>query len=139
MNEKSVLVEGLMSGKRVEIGTIRDMFEKGDLNDELLMHAIEQYGKTSNINAIFNLVKMAGELSDQVNLKLAELLNEKALTSLAEDFVATKGVCKEAKEIAKGGIWKVDKRGVPTVPKRFGRKPGDKPKKENMRYNCPRR
>lgn len=127
MSEESVLVEGIMSGKRMELNTVRDMLSSGKLNDELLMQAIEQYGKTSNIHGVFNLVKMAGELSDQVNLKLAELLNDRALTSLAEDFVATKGVCGEAKEIAKGGIWKVDNRGVPTVSRRFGNRNAEKP------------
>jgi len=130
MNQrKSVLAEGI-SGEKRETGSLKEFLMGKDISDETLIKEIERSGEKNDISGVFYLVKKAGEFSNPVNMKLAELLNEKALTSLAEDFVATKGVCGEAKKIARGGIWKVDNRGVPTVPKRFGSRDVKKPEQK---------
>jgi len=115
--KKSVLAEGLFKEKG-ETGTLKEFLMGKNISDGMLIKEIDKCGKANDIASVFYLVKRAAELSDPVNIKLAELLNEKAWTYFAEDFVNTNGVCKEAKEIAKGGIWPVD-RGRPIMPKRF--------------------
>lgn len=131
----SVLVEGIISGETVKVDNFRDLFKRKDLSDELMIQAIDQCRKANDIYTVFNLVKKAGELSDQVNIKLATLINEKAWPSFAEEFVNTEGVCKEAKEIARGGIWKFE-RGRHVPPARFGLRPGEKrpERREKVRY-----
>lgn len=139
MNEKkSVLAEGL-SEEKGETGILKEFLMGKNISDEMLIKEIDKCGETNDIAGVFDLVKKAGELSNPVNIKLAKLLNEKAWSYLAEDFVNTNGVCKEAKEIAKGGIWEVD-RGRPIMPKRFGKrlsKPEPKPKsKQKEKVMC---
>lgn len=131
----SVLVEGIIAGETAKVDNFRDLFRRKDLSDELMIQAIDHCGKANDVHAVFNLVKKAGELSDPVNIKLAKLINEKAWPSFAEEFVNTEGVCKEAKEIARGGIWKIE-RGRQVPPKRFGKEPEEQrpDKREKVRY-----
>lgn len=129
--KKSVLAEGL-SKEKGETGSLKEFLMGKNISDEMLIKEIDKCREANDVSSVFYLVKRAAELSDPVNIKLAELLDEKAWPYLAEDFVNTNGVCKEAKEIAKGGIWPVD-RGRPIMPKRFMKrlsKPEPKPKPE---------
>jgi len=116
----SVLVEGIIPGEKIEVGSFGEIFQRKDVNDDLMLRAIDQCAKANDISAFFYLLKKAENLSDKINIKFAEVLKEKAWTSFAEEFVNIKGVCEEAKEIAKGGIWPI-KRGRQVPPKRFGR------------------
>lgn len=143
-----VLIEGITEDNRVvPIDDIGNAVENGkgmekkpfaDMKKDELIGRIRECGKNNDLDTVFDLIKIAGKLEDEVNIEIAKVLKEKAWTSLAENFVGTKGVCEKAKEIAKGGIWEIEC-GVQLPPLRFGNMPGIKRRGRSKKvvYNCP--
>jgi len=143
-----VLVEGVVGKDRVvhidDIGNAvenrSDMEKKphAEMKKDELIGMVRECCKKNDLNTIFDLIKVAGKLEDEVNIEIAKVLKEKAWTSLAENFIGTVGVCEKAKKIAKGGIWEIE-RGVQLPPMRFGNTPGKKRsgRSKKVIYNCP--